>query len=196
MLWINVDPFWWWILLWINILNPIQKSHIDGHLLSGIGLLGAILILWLTASHPGEVHICGKCNVCQYVLTCCDVVLPDGQIHSIAYRVICQTIGVVYLGKCLCGWFYVGKTKHPFYKRIKDHTTPISKHLMHTAFSQNVGLEHNFDTNMIMFMALEHVPMHVRGGSINCTLLQLETCWIYNLNATRYPGLNEYTSFK
>lgn len=50
--------------------------------------------------------------------------------------------------------------------------------------------------NMIKFSALKHVPAHVRGGGIDHTLLQLETKWIHNLNATRYPGLNEYISFK
>lgn len=67
---------------------------------------------------------------------------------------------------------------------------------MTTAVSRHVGLEHNFDINMIKFTALEHVPIHVRGGSIDHTLLQLETRWIHSLNATRYPRLNEYISFK
>lgn len=67
---------------------------------------------------------------------------------------------------------------------------------MDTAFSRHVGLQHNFDINMIKFMALKHVPMQVRGGSIDQTLLQLKTRWIYNLNAAMYPGFNKYITFK
>lgn len=36
------------------------------------------------------------------------------------HRVTCQTVGVVYLGKCLCGGVYIGKIKRQFFKRIKD----------------------------------------------------------------------------
>ena len=69
--------------------------------------------------------------------------------HSIQHNVSCQTIGVVYLAKCLCGCFYVGKTKIPFYKLIKDHVGQIRKRLMTTAISHHVGREHNFDVDMI-----------------------------------------------
>lgn len=62
--------------------------------------------------------------------------------------------------------------------------------------NRHVGLCHNFDTHMIKLMALEYVPTHVRGGSIDQTLLQLEARWIHDLNATKYPGLNETPSFK
>lgn len=90
----------------------------------------------------------------------------------------------------------MGKTKRPFLKRIKDHVGPIHKRLMTTAISRHVGREHNFDVDMIKFTSLKHVPIHVRGGGIDRTLLQLETKWIQSLNATRYPGLNEYISYK
>lgn len=46
------------------------------------------------------------------------------------------------------------------------------------------------------FTALEHIPAHARGGDIDQKLLQLETKWIHTLDATKYPGLNEYISFK
>lgn len=62
--------------------------------------------------------------------------------------------------------------------------------------SHHVGLEHNFDINMIKFAALEHVSTHVRGGGIDRALLQLETRWNHIHNATRYPGLDEYIGFK
>lgn len=117
------------------------------------------------------------------------------QMAKFMHRVTCHTVGV-YLAKCLCGCFYVGKTKHPFFKHKKDHTTSISKRLMTTATSRHVGFQHHLNINMIKFMALKHVSTHARGGSIDCTLLKLETQWIHTLYATIYPGLNEYISFK
>lgn len=42
----------------------------------------------------------------------------------------------------------------------------------------------------IQFTALDHIPINTRGGSVDPMLLKLETQWIYNLNATEYPGLN------
>lgn len=67
---------------------------------------------------------------------------------------------------------------------------------MKTSVSRHVGLYHNFDLHMIRFVALEHAPTHVRGGSIDQKLLQLEARWIRTLIATIYPGLNETLSFK
>lgn len=95
----------------------------------------------------------------------------------------------------LCGGFYIGKTTHPFFKRIQDHIKPIHNCRMETAVSGHAGTYHNFKPNMIKFMALEHIPIHVRGGSDDKTLLQLEARWIYNLKATEYPGFNETLSF-
>lgn len=85
--------------------------------------------------------------------------------------------------KCLCGCFYVGKTKRQFFKLLKDHVFPIQK-VIETAVSRHVGLHHSFDLHIIKFTALEHVPIHVRGGSVDQTLLQLEACWIHTLNYT------------
>lgn len=90
--------------------------------------------------------------------------------------------------KCFCGYFYIGKTKRQFFKRIRDHALIDQKQLMETSVS--VGLYHNFDLHMIKFVVLEHVPTHVRGGSIDQKLLQLEARWIRTLTATIYPGLN------
>lgn len=45
---------------------------------------------------------------------------------------------------------------------------------MDTAISRHVGLHHDFDVHMVQFIALEHVPIHARGGNIDQLLLQLE----------------------
>ena len=139
---------------------------------------------------------CGNCDICRFIYTNDVTLLPNGRIHKLKFRVTCQSVGVVYLASCQCGCFYVGKTKRPFFKRIRDHVNPLYKRLMTTALNRHVGCLHDFDLNAVSFSALEHVPIHVRGGGIDQTLHQLETKWIHQLDATKFPGLNEYISFK
>lgn len=67
---------------------------------------------------------------------------------------------------------------------------------METPISCHVGLYHGFRLDTITFMALEHMPTYIRGGSNDQKLLQLESHWIHLLKATTYPGLNEMLSFK
>lgn len=97
---------------------------------------------------------------------------------------------------CVCGYFYVGKMKRPFLKRIKDHIAPLYKQLTTTALNRHIASQHDYDSGAVRFAALEHVPLHARGGDIDITLLQLETRWIHNLDAIKFPGLNKYISFK
>ncbi|XP_077344465.1 uncharacterized protein LOC143988608 [Lithobates pipiens] len=139
---------------------------------------------------------CGHCDVCCYVNSHTKLKLPNGKWHSIKHRVTCQTQGVIYLARCLCGGFYVGKTKRQFCIRIKDHIKPIIKKKMETAISRHVGLFHAFNPKFITFSALEHIPLDVRGGSVDNILLQHEAEWIFNLRATIPPGFNENLSFK
>ncbi|XP_040204409.1 uncharacterized protein LOC120936256 [Rana temporaria] len=118
---------------------------------------------------------CGHCDICPFISNNNVTFLPNGKTHKPKFRITCQSIGVVYLASCQCGCFYVGKTKRPFLKCIKDHVNPLYKCLMTTALNRHVGCLHDFDVNSISFAALEHVSLHVRGGGIDQTLLQLET---------------------
>lgn len=76
---------------------------------------------------------CSTCDFCPFIFNSKNIPLPNGRIHRLKHRVTCKTIGVVYLALCQCGCFYVGKTKRPFLKRIKDHIAPLYKHLTTTA---------------------------------------------------------------
>lgn len=141
----------------------------------------------LTGTFP-----CGRCDIWSFISDSTDIILPNRQTYSIKHRVTCKTVGVVYLAVCQCRCFYVGKTKRPFFKHIKDHITPLYKRLTTTALNRHIGCQHNFDCNVVCFAALEHVRLHVRGSGIDVRLLQLENKWIHSLDAIKYPGLNEY----
>lgn len=139
---------------------------------------------------------CDQCDVCEFVDHKSQFKLPNGTWHSIKFRVTCQTPSVIYLAQCLCGGFCIGKTKRQFFKQIREHIKPIRKKKMDTAISRHVGLYYNYNPNVIRFLALEHVPLDSRGGSVDSTLLQLEARWIYDLRVTVFPGFNESLSFK
>lgn len=139
---------------------------------------------------------CGKCDICQFIYDSREVPLLNGSTYTIKHTVTCQTVGIVYLATCRCGCYYVGKTKRPFYICIRDHIKPLYKRTTTTAINRHVALQHDFDPKVICFPTLEHVPVHARGGGIDQKLLQLETMWIHTLEATKFPGPNEYISFK
>lgn len=67
---------------------------------------------------------------------------------------------------------------------------------MELAISRHIGLYHNFELDDMSFFAIEHVNSSPRGGDIDKHLLKLETQWIFRLQATKSPGLNEQISFK
>lgn len=67
---------------------------------------------------------------------------------------------------------------------------------MDTASSRHVGIQDDFNPHTIKFLALEHVPLDARGGSVDRTLLQIEARCIYDLRATTFPGFNESLSFR
>lgn len=134
----------------------------------------------------------GHCDICKYVDNKQKCKLPNGKWHSTKALVTCQTEGVIYLAQWLC----VGKTKQPFYVSIRDHIKPILKKKIVTANSRHVGIHHKFDPSVNKFLALDHVPLDLRGGSVDGTQIQLEVRWIYDLRATQHPGFNENLSFK
>lgn len=97
---------------------------------------------------------------------------------------------------CECQSFYIGKTKRPFFCRIRDHVSLVQKKKMETPISRHMGLYHNFDSSKMHFYALEYIPPEERGGNYDKLLLQREARWIHDLSALKHLGLNDAFSFK
>lgn len=121
-----------------------------------------------------------------------ECLLPRGGFHKSKMYADCSTIGLVYLVICLCGTFYIGKTKRPFAKGIQDHLYYLDAELLYTPICKYIGLNHSF----VSFFALEVIPEPERGGDFNKKILQQENKWIFNQRATYPPGLNTALSFK
>lgn len=88
--------------------------------------------------------------------------------------------------------YYVGKTKRELRMRIGEHIRsddpqyPISRHTN----------THGRDPDSVKFIVLDRVHPGPRGGDWDRQILQLESRWIYKLQATVPPGLNEYNNYK
>lgn len=139
---------------------------------------------------------CHKCGFCRHIYASRNIVLPNGRVYSPKFLATCQSIGVIYLMICECNAFYVGKTKCPFFRCIRDHVSLVLKKKMETPISRHVGLCHQFDDTKMHFYALEYAPPNEMGGDYDKILLQCETKWISDLCALQYPGLNDVLSFK
>ncbi|XP_068115282.1 zinc finger protein 27-like [Hyperolius riggenbachi] len=135
-------------------------------------------------------YSCGGCVYCQYLQVGRSVVLPNGRQWNLRHFVNCNTVGVIYLLYCRCGCFYIGKTSRAFKERIKNHVGEIANCNFKSPISRHVHLEHRGDSSFIKFVGLDRIHAHPRGGDIDRALLQLESRWIFNLNATElYVGV-------
>lgn len=94
---------------------------------------------------PGT-YPCGNCNYCRFLLKGDNVGLPNGTSWTPRHRA-----------------FYVGKTKRPFFCRIRDHVSAISKQKMETPISRHMGLYHIQNLTMTGFFALEHISPTWQG---------------------------------
>lgn len=80
--------------------------------------------------------------------------------------------------------------QRPFWVRISEHVKAIRKD-NNVPIANHVHF-HNRDLKAISFYPLNHIHTGIPGGDIDTFLLQIETRWIYNLQATKYAGLNSY----
>lgn len=106
----------------------------------------------------------------------------------------CSTSGVVYLLICQCGCFYVGyvgKTKQEFHKRSFRHILSMKTSNPDLPLGSHIKDVHAGKFPQIKFLTLDRIHPSDSGGDWNRILLQLETLWIINLEATSPPGLND-----
>lgn len=70
---------------------------------------------------------------------------------------------------------------------IKDENleSPIERHF---------GQKHLYKIDSLKFMALDRIHP-IRGGDFDKSILPTESSWIFNLKATRPPGLNDSISY-
>ncbi|XP_054871029.1 uncharacterized protein LOC118470507 isoform X2 [Amphiprion ocellaris] len=107
----------------------------------------------------------------------------------------CNTTHVVYRLDCVCGCFYIGRTKKKLKERFAEHKYAIRKGNMEYPIAKHFKNMTHTNINELTIMAIEVIENTPRGGDRLKRLLQRETFWIHSLKATVFPGLNEEIDF-
>lgn len=81
----------------------------------------------------------------------------DGNYNKVKQQIDWETTGIIYLLTCVCGCFYIGKTKRQF-RRIADHLYDIRGGRINKPIFHHLLLQHRFDPSVMKFRALEAIP--------------------------------------
>lgn len=146
-------------------------------------------------SDPPTTTPCGSCEACPFVDTRGRVTLPNGELWVQKHSASCHTTGVIYWLQCVCGDFYVGKTRRSFSTRIREQVTAATSGFFGTVIGRHFALKHDYCFMGLKFLPLMVLPRYDRGGDWDRLLLQTEARWIFCLRADHPPGLNEAISF-
>lgn len=110
----------------MNDRTKIQKtnrhSNENAKKFASICNLSLLRPLLHTAEHPPFVTTsCQTCKECLWIVEGERFLLPNSKHHEVKQEINCHTLGIIYLFTCICGCFYISKTKRQCRKRIADH---------------------------------------------------------------------------
>lgn len=183
----------------IDLEHLMQKLDQASSLTSQIGLKLVCRKFKGSTKHPCKrlgTFKCGGCGYCQYLDVATHKTLPNKVTFTPKHFANCKTHGVVYLLQCECTCFYVGKTKTEFWHRAYRHIVSMQSCNPDLPLGRHVTHFHSGIFPHIKFLILDRVHPGMRGGDWNKIPLQREQQWIFRLNATYFPGLNEKIPFK
>lgn len=138
---------------------------------------------------------CGHCSACTFFDTRSEVTLPRGVHWQSKHHVTCQTEGLIYLLTFPSGAYYVGKTKRQLSIRILEHVHAAQTGFFKSIIGRHVTLDHDYSFEGLSFLPLAIMTKSARGGDWDKQLLQVETKWIFKLQAHTSPSLNDSISY-
>ncbi len=144
------------------------------------------------------VYRCYNCPHCAHLIPSKAFTdFKSNKEYKIKDFINCNTTFVIYRLSCPCpGVFYVGRTKRRLRDRLAEHKYAIRTGNADYQMAQHFLQAHNKNDSLLKIEALEHIRPLDRGGDRIRRLNQRETFWIHQLDALRYPGLNEDIEFK
>ena len=109
----------------------------------------------------------------------------------------CNSTFVIYRLTCPCaeGFFYIGRTKRRMRDRLAEHKYAIRVGNFDYPMAKHINEYHGKNDSLLRIQGVEHIKPLPRGGDRLKRLNQRETFWIHQLDAMRYPGLNEDIDF-
>ncbi|CAB1339657.1 unnamed protein product, partial [Coregonus sp. 'balchen'] len=97
--------------------------------------------------------------------------IPSGERIKVCGRITCNKKYVVYLLKCSCNFYYVGKTKCEVKTMICEHKSSIRNHDQKSPVARHFN-SHNHELSALLYMGIELVKAPYRGGDGDTLLLQ------------------------
>ncbi|KAL2087323.1 hypothetical protein ACEWY4_018382 [Coilia grayii] len=113
-----------------------------------------------------------------------------GREYAVKGRITCNTTHVIYILKCPCNLYYVGKTKRFLKTRICEHKSSTRNHDEKSSVARHFNRQ-NHSTKDLKYMGIEAVQAPRRGGDRDNLLLKREAFWIYTLDTLIPKGMNE-----
>ncbi|OCT81119.1 hypothetical protein XELAEV_18027932mg [Xenopus laevis] len=139
---------------------------------------------------------CGDCEQCRFIKPS-KMFGKTGLEFKMYHYTCCTTTHVIYLFTCHCGSLYVGKTKRPFKRRIYKHLLDIKNCNLLSSIAKHIHCAHGGTFAGSFFQGIDRIHGDLRGGDLDKRLLQLETTWIFRLNAYKSElGLNGHLNFQ
>lgn len=102
-------------------------------------------------------------------------------------------MGVVHVIVCSCSSFSVEKIK-PVQKQFQKHIYDIGTYHLKAPLARHVSAAQQ-EPSMSQMLGLGGDPSRQKGGDFDPLVLQHETRWIWELEATKAPSLNGSLSF-
>lgn len=134
---------------------------------------------------------CGKCKACVGSKRVLTYEVPGVEKPRPIKRFItCSTQYTVYCLNCSCGIKYIGSTIHQTKIQILEHTRAIKNCDMSYPVARHFKDEHNSNRDLLTFFALDHVPLHPKGGDRVTSLRRLESRYIIDLQTKIPESLN------
>lgn len=110
--------------------------------------------------------------------------------YDIKDFISCRTEGVVYVLQCSCSLQYIGRTKRPMWKRIREHIQNIKKAFPKHSVSKHFAMHHNSDPTDLKFGVIQRYKPHWRGSNKIRELGKNESKWIFEMGTLAPKGLN------
>lgn len=144
-----------------------------------------------TSSLPLGHHKCGHCKVCKMAWEGNTIQVHDIQITLKTFTT-CATEGTVYLWRCPCPKYYVGKTLRCLRTRMQEHMSRICLKNLEAPLVEHYELQHHREDEFAFTV--------LHSGTSTGTLLDLElrrseTYWTNRLDTLYRRGLNATIDF-
>ncbi|XP_055767325.1 uncharacterized protein LOC129842721 [Salvelinus fontinalis] len=151
---------------------------------------------WLDHKPKGSFK-CNQCNHCSNIVQKKYFVDTASKMeYYLKHFINCKTTHVIYRLECpQCKVFYIGRTKRRLQDRLAEHKYAIRVGNEDYPMARHYKSLHHGNPASLQAMGIDHVPASIRKGDRLKQLNQRESFWIYKLQATKYPGLNEDMDF-